>query len=48
MEGDHFEDTDVDGRIIKMGFQEWKVMDWFKDVQGRDRLWVVVNITKEV
>jgi hypothetical protein len=29
-----------------MGTQEWKVMDWFRVMQGRDRLWVVVNITK--
>jgi hypothetical protein len=37
---------DIDGWIIKMGNEELKVMDWFKVVQVRDRLWVVVNITK--
>ena len=37
MEGDHFEDLDVDGRtILKRSFKKWKGgMDWIDLAQDR-------------
>jgi hypothetical protein len=45
MEGDHFGDPGIDGRIIlKWIFKNWEGgMDWIELAQDRDRWWAVVN-----
>ena len=45
-ERDHWEDPDIDGRIIlKWIFRKWDVggMDWIELVQDRDRWQALVN-----
>jgi len=45
-EGDHLEDTGIDGRILlRQFFRKWDgVMDWIDLAQDRDRWQVHVNL----